>query len=618
MNRPDLLCRPNCRSTFVCCFLLFLSCFYHTFSFGQIRQIREELHRLSAVNDSTDKVNSLIRLGTLYRTRNTDSCLYYGMEAKRLAAHIHYEKGQSEADHLVAFTLFKRGLYAESMELYGQLLPYYKQHADTLNMVRLYLDKAEALNKGLADKREVVALLQQAIRTASSLKNDSILADVYISYCNRNGNLSPDSIRFYLGKAQDIATHYNDRRALNFVRMWQLRLKIINGQKQGMLPLLKQHLTASRHMGNVNQEINALFLLVIYYEDHPKVALDYYDQARMAALNSGDKSLEIYILTNALTIAKHLDNKDELIRIHQELQKAWIADWENTKRFISDYVRFNTMQVNNKRLSEKNAQRALWLAMISALAVVTVLAIYLTMLHRDRKAKTQIAALNETANMQIIAMEEAKHQAIKEEQQRLGQDLHDGLSASIASIKHQVELLYLDTEDAPLKHRLNTLQSAVTNAYETTRNKSHEWFSSAGEREEQLFEERIKLLTEHALPDSRYQKNIHIDNHSLARVNADTRISLLRIIQEAMTNIIKHARAKHVSILIYEEVDQLLMVISDDGKGLGDKKPNKGKSTIGLQSIQRRVQYLNGNLIIASSMSGTELRVSIPLTPTLS
>src|SRR5690606_27526190 len=171
---------------------------------------------------------------------------------------------------------------------------------------------------------------------------------------------------------------------------------------------------------------NALFLLVMYYEDHPKVALDYYDQARMAALNSGDKSLEIYILTNALTIAKHLDNKDELIRIHQELQKAWIADWENTKRFISDYVRFNTMQVNNKRLSEKNAQRALWLAMISALAVVTVLAIYLTMLHRDRKAKTQIAALNETANMQIIAMEEAKHQAIKEEQQRLGQDLHDG------------------------------------------------------------------------------------------------------------------------------------------------------------------------------------------------
>src|SRR5690606_25854313 len=146
----------------------------------------------------------------------------------------------------------------------------------------------------------------------------------------------------------------------------------------------------------------------------------------------------------------------------------------------------------------------------------------------------------------------------------------------------------------------------------TTRNKSHEWFSSAGEREEQLFEERIKLLTEHALPDSRYQKNIHIDNHSLARVNADTRISLLRIIQEAMTNIIKHARAKHVSILIYEEVDQLLMVISDDGKGLGDKKPNKGESTIGLQSMQRRVQYLNGNLIIASSMSGTELRVSIP------
>lgn len=49
-----------------------------------------------------------------------------------------------------------------------------------------------------------------------------------------------------------------------------------------------------------------------------------------------------------------------------------------------------------------------------------------------RKAKRLIETLNQVANMQVFAMEEIKQQAILEEQKRLGQDLHDGLSSSIA------------------------------------------------------------------------------------------------------------------------------------------------------------------------------------------
>ena len=74
----------------------------------------------------------------------------------------------------------------------------------------------------------------------------------------------------------------------------------------------------------------------------------------------------------------------------------------------------------------------------------------------------------------------------------------------------------------------------------------------------------------------------------------DTRIALLRIIQEAITNIIKHAKAKNVGILIYEEDDTLLLTINDDGVGLDEKKSSNGNSTMGLQSIRRRVQSLHG------------------------
>ena len=367
-------------------------------------------------------------------------------------------------------------------------------------------------------------------------------------------------------------------------------------------------------MGNVNLEVYALLILANYYhEDDPQRALGYYNQICEVAQESGDSELQIYYLSAALGRATKSGNKDDIINAYAALEKAMIADRENMKRFIGDYVRYNAIADDNKLLSAENAQRAIWLLVISFSAAIIVLAIYLTMLRRSRKAKEQIDALNNVANMQIIAMEEAKQQAIKEEQQRLGQDLHDGLSSYIAGIKHQLETLSMDTEDTLLKKKLVSMQAGITSAYEVARNKSHEWFRAAEEQQEQSFEQRIKLLAESALPDSRYTKEIHIDNGALLHASLDTRIALLRIIQEAITNIIKHAKAKNVGILIYEEMDNLLLVIHDDGKGLGEQKPNNGKSAMGLQSIRRRTQYLNGKTNIRSDTSGTELTISIPV-----
>lgn len=258
-------------------------------------------------------------------------------------------------------------------------------------------------------------------------------------------------------------------------------------------------------------------------------------------------------------------------------------------------------------------QRTLWLVVISSAAAFIVLSIYLIMLYRSRKAKAQIEALNNATNMQIISMEEAKHEAVREEQRRLGQDLHDGLSSSIAAIRHQLETLSMDTEDITLKTKLSRLQLATANAYEAARRKSHEWFNAADGQQELSFEKQVRLLTDHALPNGRYNKTIHIDDSSLLHVGTDTRIALLRIVQEAVTNIIKHAKAKNVSILVYEEEDNLILTIGDDGIGLDGKKSGGSKSTMGLDSIRRRVEFLNGETNINSGAEGTEIIVSIPL-----
>ncbi|MFN0291904.1 sensor histidine kinase [Pedobacter helvus] len=580
---------------------------------AQIKQIGKELEIAAATKERTQLVDVFNRIGSLYTTRNADSCFYYGLKSKKLAVNIGYKKGQADADLIIAFSFFKMGIYAESLELLSKTLPYYEQNNDTENIIKIYLNMVEVLNKGISERPKIISLMQKAIRLGKNLKKDSIMSQVYLSYCNRNPSLSTDSVHYYLSKSREIAHRYKDEHMMMFNRIWEARLLILDGKLSKAFPLVKQLITEAQHIGNRDIEINARFLMVGYAETNPKMALEHCYKAYEAANASGYSYIEIYILNNALAIAKNINNKDEIIKVYAQLDKAMSGDWEKSRKFMGDYVKYNAIQTDNLLLSKKTTQITLWLIIISAVSVVIVLSIYLIMLRQKKKVSEQLAALDEATRLQVMAMEEAKYQAVREEQQRLGQDLHDGLSSSIAAIKHQLEVLIMDADSNELKSKLTKLQIETERAYMVARNKSHEWFIQADGQQEQSFEKQIKLLTEISLPDNRYTKTILIDDNSLAGVDMDTRISLLRIIQGAVTNIIKHAKAKCVNILVYEEENTLLLHISDDGIGLGRDVSGGLKSNIGLQSIFRRAELLNGRAQINSNDKGTEVIVSIPL-----
>ncbi|WP_257658854.1 sensor histidine kinase [Parapedobacter lycopersici] len=353
--------------------------------------------------------------------------------------------------------------------------------------------------------------------------------------------------------------------------------------------------------------------LAIKNTDSAGVYIKKYETSPLFVKNQQAKVNEYKAMLRALQGDLHGSNKWLSLALADE-RKAQAKLMAEMTDLLYAYTEAENTKIDLQQSEAVKRQRTSWLMVISFASVLIVLAIYLTMLHRSRKAKAQIAALNEAANIQIIAMEEAKHQAVRDEQKRLGQDLHDGLSSSIAAIRNQLELLSMDTEDIVLRSKLGRLQSETANVYEVARRKSHKWFNEADEQEVS-FEKQIRLLTDNALPDNRYNKTIHIDDNSLANVNTDTKIALFRIIQEAITNIIKHARAKNIDILVYQDEASLILTISDDGVGLDKKKFADKKTTIGLASIRRRVQYLNGKTNIHSSTEGTEIIVSIPLIP---
>ncbi len=97
------------------------------------------------------------------------------------------------------------------------------------------------------------------------------------------------------------------------------------------------------------------------------------------------------------------------------------------------------------------------------------------------------------------------------------------------------------------------------------------------------------------------------------RLPLNIEMALFRILQEALTNVERHARARHVTVQLREQRDGVQLTIKDDGIGF-DPKTQSGKTGLGLLSMRERASYAGGTLAITSApRAGTEIEVRIPL-----
>lgn len=96
------------------------------------------------------------------------------------------------------------------------------------------------------------------------------------------------------------------------------------------------------------------------------------------------------------------------------------------------------------------------------------------------------------------------------------------------------------------------------------------------------------------------------------RLPADVETALYRIVQEALTNVVKHAEAAHVSIVLTRKQESVVVMIEDDGRGFDPAESSVDR--LGLLGMRERVQLLDGSLQVEGAPgSGTTLIVEIPL-----
>jgi signal transduction histidine kinase len=101
----------------------------------------------------------------------------------------------------------------------------------------------------------------------------------------------------------------------------------------------------------------------------------------------------------------------------------------------------------------------------------------------------------------------------------------------------------------------------------------------------------------------------------LKRLPSRIEVPLFRIAQEAITNMIRHARATHASVVVLRQIHEITMLVEDDGQGFDvGLAQDKEDQSLGLVGMRERVNLLGGSFVIESVRGeGTTIRVRIPL-----
>ena len=270
------------------------------------------------------------------------------------------------------------------------------------------------------------------------------------------------------------------------------------------------------------------------------------------------------------------------------------------------------------RASPDRATRILALTRIHALCMLTLVAGY-TGTPMNRKETLVEASVTE-AEQRSHGASAYVTRVYERERRRLSHDLHDEIGHDLILLKLYLEMisLSLKKEGAPaIEPRLNDAISLVSHAIDAVRRLVLDLGPA-------VFDELGFLPAVKSYADqfsSRTKINVTVQEGYLPdNVPLSHQIALYRLMQGALSNVLKHSHAGNVRISVGSRNDSvLIMVIEDDGVGF-DTGAKPRRRSVGLTAMRERVEVLGGRIQVqswrrtaTSKKHGTRIEVELPL-----
>jgi len=194
----------------------------------------------------------------------------------------------------------------------------------------------------------------------------------------------------------------------------------------------------------------------------------------------------------------------------------------------------------------------------------------------------------------------------------IGKELHDNVNQILATAKIMIDTAknFPDMQDICLTKS----QEAIMEAIKELRGLAHSMMPPPFENN--TFENILTDLAANINLTGKIHLSLSLPpSEKLQKISNKVKLCLYRIIQEQVSNILKYAKAKNVSIVI--DADEMLcsLLIKDDGIGFDANKKRKG---IGLKNIESRCSMFNGTMnLVTAPGSGCTMKVQIPTCDTV-
>ncbi|QEC40953.1 tetratricopeptide repeat-containing sensor histidine kinase [Pseudobacter ginsenosidimutans] len=630
---------------------------------AQDATIRDSLLKLMQERkEDTGKVLLLIQIGNEYELQLQDinTAAQYYLQAKRLSEKLNYTLGLIKFYSNYTGILNQKEEFDSALFLNKQALQLSFTTRDKKLIGKTYGNVGNSFNY-IGDYDSAVYYYQEATKNIEAIQDTYLLARINEmiqliyqktgrhDYALQYGKAALKELRksgdsMDLGRALlNVANSYQNKRfddsalacyhealqIANRIQFQGLELSSLLGianiyfhqyDADKQKPYAEKALALSKVTDDAEGEIIAERAMALHYllkDDLPLAKTYILNSLKLAdSLTMTHEHLEsLRVLSSILYAQKDIVGAERILDSLQIIEDR-LRGMEVQQKILILEKRYETekkesqIKLQQSQIKQKNALNYFLIAGSASLLIILLLA-YRNHAHRKKLQQQRIVEL-ETENK--LSATEAVLKGEEQERTRLAKDLHDGLGGMLSGIKFSLsnmkENLLMTPDNAlAFERSMDMLDSSIREMRRVAHNMMPEMLVKYG----------LDIALKEFCNEIDRSGAIHVNYQSVGMdaVNIDqtSGVTIYRIVQELLNNVIKHAHAKNVLVqLHYSGQEKLLAItVEDDGKGF-DVNSLGSAAGMGWRSIQNRVEFLNGKSDIQSSHSnGTSVMIEISM-----
>jgi signal transduction histidine kinase len=229
---------------------------------------------------------------------------------------------------------------------------------------------------------------------------------------------------------------------------------------------------------------------------------------------------------------------------------------------------------------------------------------------QELKLQTKLRTAAEAEVQQVLRQTMSEQEA---ERKRIARELHDNLGQSVVLVQLGLDAI---ARSVPVSSNIVEKTEALKRIARDIGTSLHRiaWEARPTVLDTLGLVDAISQLVADWEPHCSLKFDLHLGIGD-RRLPPDAESTLYRIVQEGITNVVRHAHAHRVGIILEIRADQVICIIEDDGKGMSAATAKEGAPRrLGLLGMRERLALVDGSIEIESSQTkGTALFVKVPL-----